>query len=86
MDRLTTPQLNLIRELQRYAKGVKFCGIDQDGLPVIQFTDARRTTDEFAIPRYNHHRGASRPPKYPLRWYDIDTIDPQTHEVLCSLR
>lgn len=77
---LTRPQRSLIREISKHAE-VVFCGIDKAGLPVIQFTDARRTTEEFAIPRTTHRKGAVRP-QYPLAWYDIDTIDPGIHQFL----
>lgn len=98
--KLTIPQESLIRSIMREAAEVYFWGLDQNDLPVIAFTDARRTTEPFAIlrsPRRRLRDGVNAPyrertnvePAFPVRWFtsaELDAIDPDDHELLVSLK
>lgn len=98
--RLTVPQESLIRSIVRETAEVYFFGLDQNDLPVVAFTDSRRTTEPFAIlrsPRRRLRDGVNAPyrertnvePAYPIRWFtesELDAIDPDDHELLLSLK
>lgn len=70
---LTPDQKGIIHSIKKDA-AVEVCGVDANCLPVIRFTDARRTTEWFAIPRTTSRRGAVAP-KPPLRSLSDEELD-----------
>ena len=81
---LTSAQKSLLHNVRKLARSVEFGGVDANCLPVIRFTDARRTTEWFAIPRTTSRRGAVAP-KLPLRVLtdmELDDMDVESFQLL----
>ncbi len=85
---LSNSQRYLIEGIERAGGIVSWLGYDATGLPVVQFTDSRRTTEPFAIPTRTDKVGAVEP-TLPVRWLsdvELDAIDPDDYYFLTDRR